>query len=400
MSPTLPMGMTPPRPFHLGPGEAPRPFPGFAHQPVSPHLQRPTTEQPFSGQLRLLNPLNDLSESEKEYVSDLKTLLQRVSAGWTQESLPPMEVDEMLKNIEDIHSINRKLAKRLSDVMSSEDVTKELGVVLIWFVDVMEAPYSNYCRTHVPHLDNWPEIINNSRLQNILSEIAAEQMQHVTLDSFLMKPIDRLHYYRRLYMRLLDSSERGNPDFNTLEAAFMRVDTILRLVTVDVPGTSNHPASPSLSGVSSMSALRSALPSPPIKDQTSPKFPPQAKNPISPALPPSPMSPGMSPNHRPQQSASNSMRTAESMLELETSLDTSKVLDLFTMQPKSCALSLALIEREVVIRGNFCFSISADNGMEDRFEDGHILLLSDLLLMCRTKTPQEIDSNSEGNQSS
>ena len=119
----------------------------------------------------------------------------------------------------------------------------------------------------------------------------------------------------------------------------MRIDTILRFVTVDVPGTSRHPASPALSGISSMSAMRHALPSPPITtEQTSPGFPPQQvgggnNHNGSPALPPSPMSP----NHRPQQQQqanNNTLRTAEAMMELERSLDTSRVLDLFTMQPK------------------------------------------------------------------
>ena len=63
-------------------------------------------------------------------------------------------------------------------------------------------------------------------------------------------------------------------------------------------------------------------------------------------------------------------------------------------------MSLALIERETVIRGNFCFTISTDGGQEDRFEDGHVLLLSDLLLFCRTKTPEEIHNNPEGDTSS
>ncbi|KAF9322604.1 hypothetical protein BG006_002251, partial [Podila minutissima] len=343
------------------------------------------------------NPLEDLVDTEKEYVADLKILLQRVSAGWSQDDFPPKEVDMLLRNVEDIYAVNRKFSKKLVDVVASTDVMKELGTVLMWFADSMEVPYSNFCRSHVPHLDNWPEIINNTRLQDILTVIAGEQFQHVTLDSFLMKPIDRLHYYRRLYMRLLDSSERGKPDFDALESAFMRIDTILRFVTVDVPGTSRHPASPALSGISSMSALRQALPSPPITDQTSPNFPPQGNQqnyPNSPALPPSPLSP----DHRPQENGGGN-RSAEVMTELEQSLDTSQVLDLFTMQPKTCALSLALIERAVVIRSDLCFSVASEETREERFQDGHIILLSDLLLICRVKTDEEIDNNPEGNHS-
>ena len=62
-------------------------------------------------------------------------------------------------------------------------------------------------------------------------------------------------------------------------------------------------------------------------------------------------------------------------------------------------MSLALIERELLIRGDFGFNISTDDGLEERFEDGHVILLSDLLLICRMKTTDEIDNNPEGNES-
>ncbi|KAF8985462.1 hypothetical protein BGZ46_004055 [Entomortierella lignicola] len=392
----------PQRPYQGGPDSSRYPGGGGNQHPlraIPSHLQRPPFEQPFPSHPKSLNPLEDLIETEKEYVSDLKVLLQRVSAGWTQDDFPPKEVDILLRNVEEIYAVNRKFSKKLVEVQASDDVIKELGVVLMWFVDSMETPYSNFCRNHVPHFDNWVEIMNNTRLQDILAEIAAEQFQHVTLDTFLMKPIDRLHYYRRVYMRLLESSERGKPDFESLEAAFMRIDTILRFVTIDVPGTSRHPASPALSGISSMSSMRNALPSPPIADQTSPNFPPQGRpnmN-ISPAIPPSPLSPGMSPDQHPQNAE---IRTAEAMRELELSLDTAQTLDLFTMQPKACSLSLALIERDLLIRGDLSFAITTDEDIEETFEDGHIILLSDLLLMCRIKTQEEIDMNPEGDDSS
>ncbi|KAF9169529.1 hypothetical protein BGX21_000524 [Mortierella sp. AD011] len=397
-----PMQQMPQRPNQGGPD--PR-YPGGGGnqhplRAIPSHLQRPPFEQPYPSHPKSLNPLEDLIETEKEYVSDLKVLLQRVSAGWTQDDFPPKEVDILLRNIEDIYAVNRKFSKKLVEVQNGTDITKDLGSVLMWFVDSMETPYSNFCRNHVPYFDSWPEIMNNTRLQDILAQIAVEQVQHTTLDTFLMKPIDRLHYYRRVYMRLLESSERGKPDFEALEAAFMRIDTILRFVTIDVPGTSRHPASPALSGISSMSSMRNALPSPPIVDQNPPNFPPQGRpnQNISPAMPPSPLSPGMSPDQHPQNVAE--VRTAEAMRELEQSLDTAQTLDLFSMQPKACSLSLAIIERDILTRGDFAFTITTDEGIEQKFDDGHIILLSDLLLMCRVKTQEEIDANPEDDRSS
>jgi hypothetical protein len=86
----------------------------------------------------------------------------------------------MLRNIEEIHAINRKLTRRLDEVMGSQDPDVELVLALIWFVDIIETPYSNYCKTHVPLLDNWPEIMNNSRLQNILT-VSVGTNQHKIL---------------------------------------------------------------------------------------------------------------------------------------------------------------------------------------------------------------------------
>jgi len=54
----------------------------------------------------------------------------------------------------------------------------------------------------------------------------------------------------------------------------------------------------------------------------------------------------------------------------------------------------------VVNRGDLSFKINTDEGISEDFDDGHVILLSDLLLMCRIKTQEEIDMNPEGNESS
>src|SRR5690606_13615054 len=68
-------------------------------------------------------------------------------------------------------------------------------------------------------------------------------------------------------------------------------------------------------------------------------------------------------------------------------------------EPKPCTLSLAMIERNIVTRGDFEFTISCDNNKPETFKDGHILLLSDLLIFCRTKTSEEIRDNPDDNES-
>jgi len=60
---------------------------------------------------------------------------------------------------------------------------------------------------------------------------------------------------------------------------------------------------------------------------------------------------------------------------------------------------LALIERDVLIRGELAFTICTDGADEERFNDGYIILLTDLLLICRIKSQEEIDDLPEGDES-
>jgi hypothetical protein len=48
----------------------------FLFQLLLQQLQRPPFEQPFPNQPKAPNPLDDLVDTEKEYVADLKVLLQ------------------------------------------------------------------------------------------------------------------------------------------------------------------------------------------------------------------------------------------------------------------------------------------------------------------------------------
>ncbi|CAJ0748732.1 5603_t:CDS:2, partial [Entrophospora sp. SA101] len=84
------------------------PFSPLYSPPTSPSNSKPFPSASQTTGRPRVNALSDLIESEKVYVSDLKTILQRVTSCWDIDNLPPTEIDKMFRLIEGIYKRNRK----------------------------------------------------------------------------------------------------------------------------------------------------------------------------------------------------------------------------------------------------------------------------------------------------
>ena len=106
---------------------------------------------------------------------------------------------------------------------------------------------------------SYPPVTRNALLPNILSDISASTPptpphNQWSLDALFILPFARLRYYRKLYSRLLRSTQEGRSDHRLLLAANQRLEMLVSEVEtrleVDVgeddavntsaPGSSGH----------------------------------------------------------------------------------------------------------------------------------------------------------------
>ncbi|CAH1762516.1 11372_t:CDS:10 [Entrophospora sp. SA101] len=204
------------------------PFSPLYSPPTSPSNSKPFPSASQTTGRPRVNALSDLIESEKVYVSDLKTILQRVTSCWDIDNLPPTEIDKMFRLIEGIYKRNRKFCTKL--VKIGVNPNKELGDILMTWVNDMEKPYTNFCKNYKGGFDQWPEIKENTNLQQTLNDMSIQRNQLVTLDCFFEMPIYRLYYYKKFYLRLLKSTDPEKSDHDPLENANKRIDDIIKLI--------------------------------------------------------------------------------------------------------------------------------------------------------------------------
>ncbi|SPO26280.1 related to GEF1 protein [Ustilago trichophora] len=189
------------------------------------------------------NPLVDLLETEAAYVSELSKIIKKVAAAWSRSNFPPPELDAMFRNIEAIYRANRSFLKALKEIGPNPSSPKALGDLLMKWIDDLETPYSRFCDSYLADFDAWGAVQSNPRLAKLLQEVSAatdadgnpvvfsdrkrDPTEPWTLDSLFALPHIRLKYYKKLYSRLLKSTQPGRSDHRLLVGANEKLDELV-----------------------------------------------------------------------------------------------------------------------------------------------------------------------------
>ncbi|SPO37839.1 related to GEF1 protein [Pseudozyma flocculosa] len=190
-----------------------------------------------------VNPLVDLMESESAYVSELSKIIKTVAAAWSRANFPPPELDAMFRCTEAIYRVNRSFLKALKEIGPNPSSPKALGDLLMRWIDDLEAPYTRFCESYLADFDSWPKVQSNPRLAELLGEISGatkadgtpvvfsdrrrDPNEPWTLDMLFALPHIRLKYYKKLYSRLLKSTQPGRSDHKLLVGANAKLDDLL-----------------------------------------------------------------------------------------------------------------------------------------------------------------------------
>ncbi|KAL1920482.1 uncharacterized protein VTP21DRAFT_859 [Calcarisporiella thermophila] len=332
-----------------------------------------------------VNPLMELIELEQQYVRELSLIneISDLSGAYEQK---PLELDVMLKNFQEIFKVNKQFCENLARIGPNPVSPRELGDLLMQWVDEMEYPYTKYCKEFSRGLDMMDQVINNSKLQQKLKAISSQKFHEVTLDYLFNLPLERLYEYKNLYSRLYQSSQPGRTDHDLLFKANQRLDSVLRLANM---AREKRPANPS-GGKSPEMYF-------PNGNGHPPPSPMSAYSANESTLSSPSRSPAVSPLPSPMRMDFHHGEEADPIVAFERTINCSYVRDLFTLQPKKCKLQLCppgmSVRRHIIMRGDLLVNI------DKKFEPatgapvnhrGHVVLLNDLLLICRRATAPEL----------
>lgn len=190
--------------------------------------------------------------------------VQRVAGAWSRANFPPPALDSMFRAVEAVYRINKSLlgvrspssslrraqpnhdaTQKLVEIGPSPSSPKALGDLLMRWITDIEPAYARYATTFLTSFDSFDPVQSNPRLHEILATLSWPGTLPLplpplpadvdfplpprapTLDDCFQLPIVRLKYYKKLYSKLLKSTQEGRSDHALLVGANERLDALL-----------------------------------------------------------------------------------------------------------------------------------------------------------------------------
>ncbi|CDH49054.1 related to gef1 protein [Lichtheimia corymbifera JMRC:FSU:9682] len=294
------------------------------------------------------NPLTELIETEKNYMDTLKIIDTQLAPLWSAQQAP--DFNDLLNNVRDILRANKRFCGKLTKIAANPQTIKELGDVLMQWVDDMEVPYANFSRGFIANLNQRQDIVDNPAIRKLLQDLSMKANYEITLESLFNAPVQQLKYYKMLYGRLLESAEPGRADHKLLLKANQRIDTVMLMAQ-----KSSAKSASSSDHVSSARLHSKALP---------------VVTPI--------------------QTDMSRMSSSE-LVSFQNNLDCSKVVDVFTGAPTQCTPKFATNDTSILARNNFVL-LAEETHLESSTRVD-VVLTNEFLIITRENTDAASNSH-------
>ncbi|XP_077788537.1 pleckstrin homology domain-containing family G member 2 isoform X2 [Podarcis muralis] len=166
----------------------------------------------------------EIVETEQSYVRDLRSIVEDylgciIDCG--QLPLKPEQVSALFCNIEDIYEFNSELLEDMERNTSAEAVA-ECFVQRSEEFDI----YTLYCMNYPNSVSVLRECMENDSLAKFFRERQATLSHSLPLETYLLKPVQRILKYHLLLQELAKHYDKSSPGYDAVEEASITMTAV------------------------------------------------------------------------------------------------------------------------------------------------------------------------------
>ncbi|XP_043976691.1 pleckstrin homology domain-containing family G member 3 isoform X2 [Gambusia affinis] len=219
--------VTPPTgaPVPVGGGVSKMAAAGHAHKG---HTTNPAAALPAGAAARQLSRLDrvilEIVETEQTYVRDLKSIVEDylgciIDCGALP--LKPEQVSSLFCNIEDIYEFN-------SDLLEDLERSPDAAAIAECFVERSEAfdIYTLYCMNYPNSVAVLRDCMKTGSLVRFFQERQATLNHSLPLETYLLKPVQRILKYHLLLQELSKHVDKSDPGYEVVEDAIVTMTAV------------------------------------------------------------------------------------------------------------------------------------------------------------------------------
>nr|XP_015835961.1 PREDICTED: protein still life, isoform SIF type 1 isoform X4 [Tribolium castaneum] len=225
---------------------------GFCRSPVETRKSSPTGSLVSNTSQTLLTPSRQLSDAEKlrkvilelvdterAYVKHLNNLLENYLEPLKRETfLSNAEINALFGNIQEIVTFQRQFLQNLEEALDLEpdfhkfeyssqfkNVLFSIGSAFLYYVNHFKL-YSSFCASHSKAQKVLHPNEGNQALQEFLAARNPKQQHSSTLESYLIKPIQRILKYPLLLQQLRNLTDPNTDEHQHLVEALKGMEKV------------------------------------------------------------------------------------------------------------------------------------------------------------------------------
>ncbi|XP_061137440.1 pleckstrin homology domain-containing family G member 2 isoform X3 [Syngnathus typhle] len=173
---------------------------------------------------RLERVVMEIVETEQAYVRDLKSIVEDYLGCIIDcAALPvnPEQVSALFCNIEDIYEFNSELLEDL-------ERSRHAAAIADCFVERSEAfdIYTLYCMNYPNSVSVLRECMKNESLVRFFHERRATLKHSLPLETYLLKPVQRILKYHLLLQELAKHLDKSDPGYEVVEDAIITMTAV------------------------------------------------------------------------------------------------------------------------------------------------------------------------------
>ncbi|TPX45095.1 hypothetical protein SeLEV6574_g04083 [Synchytrium endobioticum] len=182
-------------------------------------------------ELLRLSVVYELIETEADYVKDLGTMIKYHKAHLTQGALlPDTEIQQLFSNADQLLVANQEFLNKLVARKEANVVIQEIGDVIAECAETFKV-YTQYCGNYPIAMKLVHSVQAKPDFKPILEKwMNSPECRGLSLESFLIKPVQRICKYPLLLKELLRHTDKANKDHMNLTIAQEKVEAVVALV--------------------------------------------------------------------------------------------------------------------------------------------------------------------------
>jgi len=173
----------------------------------------------------------EMIDTERDYVNDLSIIINLYMLPMIKNNLlPKREIKTLFSNIEQLYGVNQELLKLFEKRQEENPYIQEIGDIWLTMLEFLKM-YMLYCGNYAYAITQLEDLKSSKSVTKFLNtQFQKKESRSLKLESFLIKPVQRICKYPLLLRELIKFTNEYDKDYENLVKAYDKLEIVVTVV--------------------------------------------------------------------------------------------------------------------------------------------------------------------------